>query len=112
MIKTFEEKQRERLMEMRDRLATEINRMREAVQEEAAPPGEHARNSSSESIDKEILLETAEEHIRRAVIAAIRRIDQNRYGTCPACGGKISRIRLQAIPYAERCIKCEQRGRL
>jgi RNA polymerase-binding transcription factor DksA len=109
MIRTFEERQRRRLVEMRGRLSLEINRMLDALQEEAVPPGEHERGGApSESIDKEVYLQNAEANIRRSVIAAIERIDGNTYGRCPGCGAKISRTRLNAIPYAERCVKCEQ----
>lgn len=108
MINTFEQKQRRRLLEMRGRLDAEINRMLEAIQEESAPPGEHERGAPSESIDKEIYLEHAEENIHRAVIAALDRIDRHAYGKCAACGNRIPHARLDAIPYAQRCVKCEQ----
>lgn len=109
MINTFEQKQKRRLLEMRGRLGAEINRILEAIQEEAAPPGEHERGGApSESIEKEIHLEHTEENIRHAVIAALERIDHHAYGTCTACGGGIPRARLEAIPYAQRCVKCEQ----
>ena len=109
MTDTFEQKQKRRLLEMRGRLGAEINRMIEAVQEEAAPPGEHERGGApSESIEKEICLEHAEENMHRAVIAALERMDRHAYGKCAACGNTIPRVRLDAIPYAERCVQCEQ----
>jgi DnaK suppressor protein len=109
MKPTFVEKQKRRLMEMRGRLRIEINRMLEAVQEEAHPPGEHERwGAPSESVEKELKLEQNEEAIREAVIDAIERIEHRTYGTCEACGGKIPQARLDAIPYAPRCLDCEE----
>jgi RNA polymerase-binding transcription factor DksA len=109
MKTAFVEKQKRRLVEMRGRLGTEINRMIEAMREEAVPPGEHERyGAPSESVEKEIHLEHNEESIREAVIAAIDRIEHNRYGTCKGCGRRIPQARLNAIPYAERCFDCEE----
>lgn len=38
--------------------------------------------------------------------AALRRIDGGDYGRCEACGAKIPKSRLQAIPYAAQCVHC------
>lgn len=45
---------------------------------------------------------------------AIDRLDRGGYGLCQACGEQISRKRLQAIPWARYCIRCqnEDAGRL
>jgi DnaK suppressor protein len=43
------------------------------------------------------------------------RIAAGNYGRCQHCGGKIPAARLDALPYADRCIDCqrqiERRGR-
>ena len=41
--------------------------------------------------------------------AAMARIDDGRYGQCEKCGMKISKARLDAIPYAALCIHCASR---
>ena len=38
---------------------------------------------------------------------AIRRIDQANYEVCEMCHRRISEDRLEALPYATRCITCE-----
>ncbi len=40
------------------------------------------------------------------VRAAIRRVDEGRYGICITCGEAISPARLAAIPEAAQCITC------
>ena len=40
------------------------------------------------------------------VQAALERIDDGRYGLCERCGAAISYVRLEAIPYARRCVSC------
>ena len=40
------------------------------------------------------------------VKAALRRLDEGTYGTCDECGSEIDSRRLEARPYAARCIVC------
>ena len=37
---------------------------------------------------------------------ALGKLDDGTYGTCDACGGAIARERLEAIPWATRCVAC------
>jgi RNA polymerase-binding transcription factor DksA len=39
------------------------------------------------------------------VIAALVRIEQDKYGVCSVCGGAIERERLEANPSAKTCVK-------
>ncbi len=103
------QKQKQRLEEIRGRLRQEIERMINTVRREERPIGEHEqRYIPSESIEKEIHVENTEETIGRAVDAALERIESGNYGICQQCGCQIPVDRLDAIPYAERCIACEQ----
>ena len=45
---------------------------------------------------------------------AIRRIDDGTYGACEVCGSGIERARLKALPFAKKCMHCQnaaERGR-
>jgi RNA polymerase-binding protein DksA len=44
----------------------------------------------------------------REVKAALRRICDNSFGTCIQCGEMISLKRLAAVPWAPRCIQCQE----
>jgi RNA polymerase-binding transcription factor len=39
---------------------------------------------------------------------ALTRIDEGRYGICEWCGSEIPERRLRALPFALRCISCEE----
>jgi RNA polymerase-binding transcription factor DksA len=39
---------------------------------------------------------------------ALARVDAGDYGTCVNCGKPINPARLEALPYAERCIACAE----
>ena len=42
------------------------------------------------------------------VDAALMAMDEGSYGTCLECGEPIASRRLQAIPWASHCIRCQQ----
>ena len=44
-----------------------------------------------------------------AVDAALKRLAAGTYGHCESCGNPIDRARLEALPYASRCVKCQSR---
>ena len=43
---------------------------------------------------------------------ALQRIGAGVYGRCESCGGKIPAARLNALPYANNCIKCERENEM
>lgn len=43
----------------------------------------------------------------KQIQSALLRIEQGEYGRCITCRKEISRERLQAIPYALKCINCQ-----
>jgi len=48
-----------------------------------------------------------ESNLLRQVRAALRRIHDGRFGTCIECESAISPKRLEAVPWAPRCIQCQ-----
>jgi len=44
----------------------------------------------------------------KLIEAALARIDSEEYGVCMDCGNAIARARLEAIPWAVRCIACQE----
>ncbi|MGZ4114451.1 MAG: TraR/DksA family transcriptional regulator [Actinomycetota bacterium] len=45
------------------------------------------------------------------VVRALEKLDDGTYGTCDGCGGPIEPDRLEAIPWATRCVACARAGR-
>jgi DnaK suppressor protein len=63
---------------------------------------------AGDSFDREwafSLMENKEEIVQQ-LEDALDRIELGTYGGCEECGGRISKARLAAVPYATRCIKC------
>ncbi|MCA2229127.1 TraR/DksA family transcriptional regulator [Nonomuraea aurantiaca] len=46
---------------------------------------------------------------RRAVIEALKRVDEGTYGSCVDCGRPVPEGRLEARPEAARCVECQGR---
>ena len=49
-----------------------------------------------------------ESGLLRDVKAALRRIQDGTFGTCMECESAISPKRLAAVPWASRCVKCQE----
>ena len=45
------------------------------------------------------------------VVRALGKLDEGTYGSCDACGGPIEPDRLEAIPWATRCVSDARAGR-
>jgi RNA polymerase-binding protein DksA len=112
---------RERLMLERERVVAEMQTLRDDLShslEDALDEdgnGSHLADSATETLDREIeqTLEGNAEHLLASIDAALARIEEGTYGRCERCGDPIGDERLDALPYATRCIECkrlEERG--
>jgi len=75
----------------------------------------HLADAATATLDREIdySLEENSEHVLAAIDSALRRIAEGTFGTCERCGKAIAEARLEAMPYATKCIDCkrlEERG--
>lgn len=52
----------------------------------------------------------SEQETLTAVEDALQAMDDGTYGRCEICGQEIEFARLEARPYARRCIVCQERG--
>lgn len=66
------------------------------------------RASHQSQFDVDMALSENEAHLRAAIGAALNRLEDGSFGTCAECGAAISEERLNAVPYARRCIHCER----
>ena len=68
--------------------------------------GDHLADSASETYLRELDggLEENAEHLLTEIWSALERIEEGTYGLCVTCGKPIAPERLEAVPYASRCI--------
>ena len=109
------------LLEKRRRVANGLHHLHEqnsgSIEDETEEEtyDNHLADSATSTLNREIdyTLEENSEHVLAAIEEALRRIDEGTFGTCARCGQPIAEKRLEAIPYAIRCIDCkrlEERG--
>lgn len=76
----------------------------------------HMADHGTDNFDRELALSLASSRQDSLydIEDALRRIDEGTYGACEACGCPIERPRLRALPFAKKCMTCQnaaERGR-
>ncbi|MCM8778323.1 MAG: TraR/DksA family transcriptional regulator [Candidatus Omnitrophica bacterium] len=71
----------------------------------------HMADVASDTFEREFSLDLVakEQKLIYQIEEALKRIESNEYGFCLMCGERISKQRLKAIPYAQYCIKCQNK---
>jgi DnaK suppressor protein len=71
--------------------------------------GNHVADDATEVFTRErnLALRNNTQDLLAQVDAALRRLDEGRYGICARCGQEIAPDRLEALPYAIYCITCQ-----
>jgi RNA polymerase-binding transcription factor DksA len=72
----------------------------------------HLADLANDTFEQEVdvgLLEN-EQQVLRAIAAALDRIDDGTFGRCLRCEKAIPEGRLKALPYASRCVRCEEKA--
>ena len=91
---------------------------KELVEELAGGHGLHMADFATDMYDREFNLGLAsnDRELLQKVDKALKRIEEDSYGLCVDCQQAIPAARLEAIPYVETCLKCqekiEQHGKL
>jgi RNA polymerase-binding protein DksA len=60
--------------------------------------------------ERDLALSTAARQTIDDITKALARMDDGSYGYCEVCGDRIPVPRLEAIPWADQCVKCKSRG--
>lgn len=67
------------------------------------------RDSTAE---QQLSLLESRNRTRMMLDTALRRLDDGEYGSCEDCGVEITAGRLKALPFARRCLPCQQQAEL
>ena len=66
---------------------------------------EHSLDAEEQGIGFSVLELTSQ--TLRGIETALQRLEAGAFGTCSDCGGRISEARLRALPFAARCLACQ-----
>jgi len=110
------ERFRDLLLDERQRVAAAISYLHEdnsrSIEDETEEEtyDNHLADSATATLNREIdyTLEENSEHVLSGINEALDRIESGTFGSCARCGKQIGEERLEAIPYATRCIDCQR----
>jgi DnaK suppressor protein len=110
------ERFRSLLLEERTRVERALGHLQEenpgTIEDEAEDEtfDNHLGDAASVTFDRELgySLESNSGHVLAAIDEALRRIEEGSFGTCVRCGNPIAEERLEAMPYATKCIECKR----
>ncbi len=105
---------RKQLHVLTDRLAGGV---RQLTAEATRPTGSEGTAADASAHEPTATSSEADGEVARAVLssegqilaeaeAALARIEDGVYGRCEGCGRAIAKARLDAVPYARKCIRC------
>jgi DnaK suppressor protein len=97
---------RDKLGALRAHLDAHVLRLADDASE-TADPADRANQQTEVAVN--IGLATHETVTRKEIDDALERISAGTFGTCEKCHTVIGTRRLNAIPYARYCIRCERR---
>jgi DnaK suppressor protein len=106
-----------RIKDIRRRLSSEcenliksINRNRTAAGEIKIDNTEDEGDLATISHDRELLYNLHESDFARLrfIREALKAVDRGQYGECVRCGEGINEKRLEAVPWATMCIRCQE----
>jgi DnaK suppressor protein len=105
---------RQRLSLEYEKLIKSINRNRVAAEEITIENTEDESDLATISHDRELLYNLHESDFARLrfIQEAIKAIDYGQYGECIRCGDDIAEKRLEAVPWARLCIKCQEQAEI
>jgi len=118
MLKKDIEKFKKMLLKKREIILNEIDKItKENFKSQKEASGDlssytlHMADMASDTFDREFSLNIAstEQDILYEIDEALKRIKEGKFGLCISCHKKISSKRLNALPYAKYCIKCQSK---
>lgn len=107
VIKNIRTTLRERGMKLQQMLNGDLHSLRRDDSRSVA--SDDLSNAAADAAEVEIscALAEAESNELNRISEALQKIDNNTFGLCETCNGDIPLARLEALPYAVRCLQCQ-----
>lgn len=105
------ERERKQLLDELSHLDTVLAQQGEYHETEGGGVGNHIADDASETFEQEkyVALRRNVERILDQVNHALHKFELSTYGRCENCDEEIPLERLEALPYASLCIKCQSK---
>lgn len=101
----------QRLLETQEKLADQLETTRRAVREDGVGYSNHMADAGTEVFEQARDVSVARQLTRKLddVQHALRKFKDGTYSICESCGTIIERARLEALPSARHCMRCQSR---
>ena len=106
---------RQMLLEQRQQVLKAVEdlltrrRMAQAEQRDDSVPDVADMALQDATEEQQISLMELKNGMREQIDEALLRVADGTYGICEDCGREISERRLKAVPFARRCIECQEK---
>lgn len=107
----------DRLLQRRESLLGQVQAAEAYSRERDAEATQDPADMAANAYTKELLMSmsTNDRQLLQSIDTALERIGNGGYGKCANCGQPIQEKRLEAVPWARHCIRCQdliERGQL
>jgi DnaK suppressor protein len=104
------EKAKQQLVEEQAKLVEQLEQL-EASKYESIGYSNHIADDATDALEQavDMTLKRNAELSLEEVEQALAKFDNGTYGLCEACGARIDRARLEALPHAKYCLECQSR---
>jgi len=104
------ERLRQKLELQRDEARQFLRRMEHEAKSLDAEGTQDSADLCAVNLSKEFLFERSSERtaVLRLIDAALTRMSDGSFGLCVACGDQISGRRLEALPWTQFCLQCQE----
>jgi DnaK suppressor protein len=101
---------RDKLLIRREGLVGQVQAAEAYSRERDAEATQDPADMAANAYTKELLMSmsTNDRQLLESIDAALYRIEEGEYGYCDNCGEPIQEKRLEALPWAHHCVKCQE----
>lgn len=112
LTKAQSEKMRDYLLDRQRRLHADVKSQLEGSAIDGNDRGGDEADQATMSLNSDLAVDVRARESRelQLIEQALQKIDSGLYGSCEDCGNGISIPRLEALPFAQFCIDCQERN--
>src|SRR5919197_2046299 len=101
---------RDKLVSRRESLVGQVQAAEAYSRERDAEATQDPADMAANAYTKELLMSmsTNDRQLLESIDSALFRIAEGEYGYCDNCGQPIQEKRLEAVPWAHHCVRCQE----
>ncbi|HEY0078567.1 MAG TPA: TraR/DksA family transcriptional regulator [Pyrinomonadaceae bacterium] len=100
---------RDRLLERREGLFSQVTEAELSSRERDAEATQDPADMAANAYTKELLISMSanDRRLLELIDEALQRVEKGEYGECVNCGEPVQEKRLDAVPWARYCLRCQ-----